>query len=383
MMSALGKLIFTDKNLSLKKNQACVSCHDPAWGFTAPSSDINNAGAVMGGSVHGRFGNRKPPSAAYASQAPVLYYDDEDETYVGGNFWDGRATGSRLGSPVAEQSQAPFINPAEQALPDKACVVYRVAHGTYGDKYAGAWGRSIFDVKFPSNINGLCEKEGSTVKVSNNDQAAIDLAYDRIAKSIAAFEGSSDVNQFSSKYDLWRQRKVHLTPQEERGFKLYNGKANCAACHPSDGDHALFTDYTYDNIGVPANPKNPARLADPTYRDLGVGGFQGQPEHYGREKVPTLRNLDKRGFATGVKSYMHNGVFKSLEQVVHFYNTRDVLPACKDVVHPQFGVNCWPEPEVLDNVNRDELGHQGMTAAEEADLVAFLKTLSDGYSVGK
>jgi cytochrome c peroxidase len=162
-------------------------------------------------------------------------------------------------------------------------------------------------------------------------------------------------------------------------LRLYEGKAGCAACHPNGGAKALFTDFTYDNIGVPANPENPRRATDPTFRDLGLGGFLGDDTRNGAQKVPTLRNLDKRPFTSAAKSFMHNGVFKTLELVVHFYNTRDVLGDCATTPNPQFGVNCWPAPEVLENVNRDELGDLGLTPAEEAAVVAYLKTLSDGY----
>jgi cytochrome c peroxidase len=194
---------------------------------------------------------------------------------------------------------------------------------------------------------------------------------------VAAFEASPVVNRFSSRYDASLRGRGRLTPREQRGLALFIGKGNCAACHPSDGEHPLFTDYTYDNIGVPRNPQNPASIANVSFRDLGVGGVTNEPAEYGREKVPTLRNLDKRGVPGGVKSYMHNGFFKSIEQVVHFYNTRDVLPDCETRTSPVVGVNCWPAPEVRENVNRDELGKLGLTPDEEADLVAFLRTLND------
>ena len=114
-----------------------------------------------------------------------------------------------------------------------------------------------------------------------------------------------------------------------------------------------------------------------------VGAIKGDPGLNGAQKVPTLRNLDKRFNHKSAKSFMHNGVFKTLEQVVHFYNTRDVLPACPSGVGPsdnRFGRTCWPKPEVAANVNVDELGNLGLTAAEEADVVEFLKTLSDRHN---
>ncbi len=165
----------------------------------------------------------------------------------------------------------------------------------------------------------------------------------------------------------------------------------CAACHPSEpgssGEPPLFTDFTYDNLGVPRNPENPFYDMDEVFFDdgsainplgdawvdEGLGGFlRSRPEFaayvdesIGKHKVPTLRNVDLRPGNGFTKAYMHNGVFKTLEEVVHFYNTRDVEP--------------WPEPEVAVNVNTDELGNLGLTAEEEAAIVAFMRTLSDGY----
>jgi cytochrome c peroxidase len=183
---------------------------------------------------------------------------------------------------------------------------------------------------------------------------------------VAAFEASPRVNQFSSKYDAYLKQPAVFTAEEKRGLALYEGKAQCAACHPSNGASALFTDYTYDNIGVPANPANPALQSSPSFADIGLGGFLIDPTRDGAQKVPTLRNLDKRGTPGGAKAFMHNGVFKSLEEVVHFYNTRDVLPSCAAVSTPVFGVNCWPAPEVPRNVNVDELGNLGLTPARSA-----------------
>ena len=106
------------------------------------------------------------------------------------------------------------------------------------------------------------------------------------------------------------------------------------------------------------------------YVDLGIGGVRKEPAHEGKVKVPTLRNIARKPDETFVKAYLHNGAFKSLEDVVHFYNVRNIRP-------DEFG-----PPDVQQNVNRDELGDLGLTDSEEADLVAFLKTLSDGYQPG-
>lgn len=375
----VGEQIFNDKRLSLKGNQSCASCHDARFGFTAPNTAINNAGAVMEGSVAGRFAIRRPPSAAYSTFSPVLYYDGDDDTFVGGMFWDGRAKGDITGNPAADQALAPFLGHEEMALPDRACVVFNVVTSAYINAYKAAWGNQIATIPFTSTTKGLCGKENVTVSLSPSDRAKVNAEFINIALSIAAFEGSPKVSKFSSKYDRYIEGTEQLTALELQGLDLYENKAGCSGCHQNAGPRALFTDFTYDNIGVPANPQNPALIAR-GFVDLGLGGFLNAEERHGAQKVPTLRNIDKRPSPSSFKSYMHNGAFKSLEQVVHFYNTRDVLPRCVGVVppsDPRFGVTCWPAPEVLANVNVDELGNLGLTPQEETALVAYLRTLSD------
>ena len=360
----LGKLIFFDKKLSIRNNQSCASCHSPDVGWTGPIPGINKHGAVYFGSVHTRFGNRKPPTAAYGGDSPVLY-QEADGTWVGGMFWDGRAAGWTLGDPLAEQAQGPFLNPLEQALPAASYVVDRVCASNYSDLFRSVCG------------NDICDD--------------VSEAYECIARSIAAYERSSEVSQFSSKYDAYLAGQATLTEQEASGLELFEGKrAKCAACHVPP----LFTDYTYDNLGVPRNPQNPFYF-EPEWNpdeldwvDEGLGGFLravGQPSYeseLGKQKVSTLRNVDKRPGPGFVKAYGHNGYFKSLESIVHFYNTRDVKPRCDDSFTTEkeaLAQGCWPVPEIEQNVNTDELGNLGLSAEEEAAIVAFMKTLSDGY----
>src|ERR1019366_894214 len=263
----LGKAIFFDQNLSLNRNLSCASCHDPAVGFTGPLSKINLHGAVYEGSIDGAFGNRKPPSSAYTTMSPILHVD-KTGTWVGGNFWDGRATGEKLGIPAADQAQGPFLNPAEQALPDSACVVYRVFNARYGHDFEHVWGAGSRSTAWPRNVERSCSVLGGTVKLTAQDRAKVNVAYDRIALSIAAYEGSAEVNTFSSKYDAVSKGEAKLTALEQRGLTLFEGKAGCTACHPlvPTGD-ALFTDFTFDNLGTPQNPENPAVLRDPTFVD--------------------------------------------------------------------------------------------------------------------
>ncbi len=381
----VGKAIFFDQALSIQQNEACAACHAPESGWTGPISMINAHGAVYEGSIPGRFGNRKPPSSAYATPSPILFVDRKG-TWTGGNFWDGRATGEKLGNPAADQAQGPFVNPAEMALPDSACVVYRVCTGEYAHLFKKVMGAKACAISWPDDVESVCATEGTQVDLSSSDRATSNRTYDKIALAIAAFEDSPEVNAFTSKFDLSRKGKAHLTAQERRGFALFQGKGKCNNCHITSGQQPLFTDYTYDNLGVPKNLENPVYNQDPDFVDKGLGEFLkgiGQPPevyepNLGKEKVPTLRNVDKRPDPGFVKAFGHNGYFKSLAEIVHFYNTRDVLPTCPPG-SPGEGIDCWPPPEYPFNVNRDELGNLGLTPDEEAAIVAFLRTLSDGY----
>jgi cytochrome c peroxidase len=374
-LEALGKAIYFDENLSVTKKQACASCHDPAWGFTGPDSDVNAHEAVYQGAINGRFGNRKPPSAAYATVSPIFHYDIGEGLFIGGNFWDGRATGEMLGNPAADQAQGPFLNPVEQALPEPFQVVKRVCKSNYADLFREVWGPDACSVE--------------------DDPGAIAAAYDMIALSIAAFEDSPEVNAFSSKFDAVMAGAADFTPLEQDGFDLFvdEEKGKCALCHVLDGD-ALFTDFTFDNLGVPKNPENPFYTMPEEFNplgaswiDYGLGAFLASigdplaPDFMGQHKVPTLRNVDLRPNASDVKAFGHNGYFKSLKQIVHFYNTRDTKDPCPGdyTAAESMAADCWPAPEVPGNVNEDELGDLGLTDAEEDAIVAFMKTLSDGY----
>ena len=390
----LGKSIFTDENLSLYGNQSCASCHGMEVGWTGPVSEVNQYGAVYEGSVTGSFGDRKPPSAAYATQSPVFaFHRQGGGLFIGGNFWNGRATGEKLGNPAADQAQGPFLNPAEQALPDNACVVYFVCTSTYGALMDAVYPDAC-DINWPADVDTQCAPPGDMVYLDETNAELVETAYDEIALSIADYEASSEVNAFTSKYDAYLAGQTKLTTMEKDGLKLFNGKGKCSRCHTSkekQGQAPLFTDYSFDNLGVPRNFDNPVydtRGFD--WVDDGLGEFlKTRPEYAGMaednegaQKVPTLRNVDLRPDPGFIKAYAHNGYFKSLKSIVHFYNTRDVKPTCDDPFTSDADAmleGCWPEPEVEENVNDGELGNLKLTDAQEDAIVAFLKTLSDGY----
>lgn len=342
----LGRNLFLDTTLSDPPGQSCAACHAREVGWTGPDEAINAAGAVYEGAVPGRFGNRKPPASAYAGNSPILHWDGTK--WMGGMFWDGRATGATLGDPLAEQAQGPFLNPLEQNNASAQAVIDKVLASSYKDLFLE-----------------VCT-DSDTIE-----------RYICIGRAIASYERSAEVSPFTSKYDYWLKGQARLTGQEQLGLKLFYGKAMCANCHVPPN----FTDFTYDNLGVPRNPLNPFyneldwNPAGTSWVDTGLGGYLkavGNPAdvyepEWGKHKVPTLRNVDLRPAMFFVKAYGHNGYFKSLEEIVHFYNTRDV---------PGAG---WPSPEVAANINTIEMGNLGLNHGEELAIVAFLKTLSDGW----
>lgn len=362
----LGRALFFDASLSQGGAQSCASCHDPANGFTAP---LAKGSPFPQGAVAGRFGSRKPPSLAYGALSPVLHHiiDEGDVLILGGNFADGRATGRGGASPAAEQALAPMLNPDEMAVPDRSTLAKRVC-ASQSDLIAAA--------------------DPSACAAGDAGDAGIDLTLSLVGQALAAYEASPEVARFASRFDAGT-----LTADEAAGLDLFKDKAKCAACHVltrgPKGEPALFTDFSYDNLGVPKNRDNPF-YRNPTnpdgkgWVDPGLGATLAADPLYaaysadntGRFKVPTLRNL----WTGQPRAYMHNGWFRTLEGVVHFYNTRDVLPRCADPLASEaeaMAQSCWPAPELAQGVNTDELGNLHLTAAEEAKIVAFLKTLTD------
>jgi cytochrome c peroxidase len=379
----LGRLLYFDENLSEPAGQSCASCHDPDFGFADPDRGL----PVSEGVIPGLFGGRNSPSAAYAMYAPVRYFDEDEGLWIGGQFWDSRASGGTDGDlydPLADQALGPFRNPVEMANPDKATVIRDVAASDYADLFEQVWGPGSLD--------------------------DVETAYDQVALSIAAFERTELFGQFSSKYDAYlasclalegdpddcakgigveaEQAGKIFSKKEWDGLQLFMGEndnngildpgegAMCSACHvadwtPDPGNVVVpswappglvppvFTDFTYDNLGV---PKSEHKLLADAPVDLGLGPVVGNPEENGKFKVMSLRNIHL------TRPYAHNGFFKTLTDITHFYNTRDVE------------AEGWPEPEYPDTVNAEELGNLGLSGKDEEALVKFMKTLTDGYT---
>jgi cytochrome c peroxidase len=413
----LGKAMLYDKQLSVNRNEACAFCHMPETGFTGPVSELNETTGAYPGSVRTRFSNRTPQTHSYAALSPMLHYNPGQGDLVGGNFWDMRATGRRLGNPAAEQAEGPPTNPVEMALPDAACAVYRASQRPYRGLFERVWGVQSFAINWPADVEEVCDTPGPPpdgkppVRLDPTDRGRANATFDQMAQSIANYEVSAEVTSFTSKYDAVQAGKAKFTPSEQLGYDLFRGKAQCNFCHRDGGpgEDPLFTDFTASNIGTPANPRLPyyaeqqpdgrgyvANAAGAAYVDPGVAGFLAgrdllshpssvdarwrglEAGTAGRFQVPTLRNVDKRPYPEFVKDYGHNGYFRGLKEIVHFYNTRDVLPRCP-AGDPGEGTACWPAPESTTNMNKSHVGRLGLADAEEDAIVSFMRTLSDGY----
>jgi cytochrome c peroxidase len=354
--AALGARIFQDVSLSASGRQSCATCHDPANAH----AQTNDLSVQLGGANLDTPGFRAVPSLRYLSMTPAFHFDSEG-TPTGGFDRDGRAAS------LAVQAERPFLAPHEMANPTKADMVEKLARATYAAEFRSVFGDDIF--------------------------SRPEDAFARAVFAIQQFETEDpSFRPFDSKYDFFLAGKVRLTDAEMRGLALFNNpqKGNCAACHTStkgaDGSSPLFTDFTYDNLGVPRNTDIPA-TADPEYFDLGLCGpdrtdLSTRGDLCGAFKVPTLRNVATR------KVFFHNGRFKSLRDALRFYVRRDTnpdewYPAAADGTILKF--NDLPAAW-RGNVNTTEVPYNrqpGMAPAlsdeEISDLIQFLGTLTDGY----
>jgi cytochrome c peroxidase len=433
----LGKLEQFDKNLSVNKNMACTFCHMPYTGYSGPIPSLNATTVAYPGSSRFRFGKRKPQGYTYAPYYPTLQFNETQHNFYGGQFWDLRATGYKIQSADSEQAQGPPHDTQEMGLPDTACVVYRLSQAQYRPLFETVWGVQAFAIKWPHDVEQVCGTPAGASAFGGNptpldlkpeDRGLANATYDQYAHAVTAYEYAPDTSPFSSKFDAYLAGQVQLTPTEQAGYNLFRGKANCNSCHldgrattltsgqMDNGAAAsvapLFTDFTSANLGLPKNPHNPFYFqnvpdgygftpnpAGMNFVDLGVGLFLRSlsgtnpdqpnwsplaPQFDGFMQVSTCRNVDMRPKPSFVKAYMHNGYLKSLKEVVHFYNTRDSYPQnvtssgqCKPGTVEK--VNCWPPPEVPQTKDMT-VGSLGLTDQEEDQIVAFLKTLTDGHT---
>jgi len=350
----LGRLIFEDPYLSASNTMSCATCHDASIGHAWPDA---NAAVASGGPGLNVKGLRTPPAINYLKFNGAFKFDT-DGTPRGGFFWDGRV------NTLAEQAKGPFLGPAEMANADASAVIAKLRNRDYAEQFKQVFGANIF-----------------------NDPNA---AFERVAYALERYQiEDKDFAPFNSKFDAVNQGKEAFTPEELRGLVLFNrvDKGNCAACHPStkpdNAPAALFTDFSYDSLGVPRNLDIPNN-AVATYYDKGLCGPERQDlatrtDLCGAFKVPSLRNVAKR------KRFFHNGKFTTLEEVVDFYVTRDTDSTrwYKNILGLfDFLYNDLPSDERQNvNVTEGPYNRSGQEPAlsvdERRDLIAFLKTLSD------
>ncbi len=345
----LGRLLFFDAGLSEPPGQACATCHEPGHAFTDPDTSQ----PTSKGAHRHRFGSRNAPTVMYMAFSPPFRFDPDRGGYVGGQFWDGRA------ATLEAQARHPLLNAVEMANPDERAVVEKLRASRLAARFRRIWGEAALDD---------------------------DRAFDRVTEALAAFQRSNELAPFTSRYDAWLAGKAKLGDEEMRGLRLFEDatRGNCASCHPSRpaavGERPLFTDFRYANLGVPRNPANPfyaqAREHNPDgarHLDLGLGAAVGKPSEHGKFKVPTLRNVDL------TPPYMHNGYFTSLRAAVAFH-ARDARKRCASAATEREALadGCWPSPEVAANVERGT-GPLGLADGEIDAIVAFLRTLTDGF----
>jgi len=391
-MAKLGKDIFFDMSLSSSGKMACASCHSPDHAYGPPT----DGPVMLGGPNLTLQGARAVPSLTYLERQPDFSIgpekEDVDDTVAplaqqaevgktavrvekvatqtaqsanivpqGGLFWDGRADTLQM------QAAGPLLDPREMDGGSVEIIGDKLRKAPYAQKFAALFGPNVF-----SNTRLLV--------------AEAQFAVGRYQIEEPSF------HPYTSKYDYWLEGKARLSEAEMRGLKLFNDpqKANCAGCHTSqpsrDGYPPLFTDFQYEALGAPRNQAI-ADTKDPNYFDLGVCGpirkdVAEQTQFCGMFKTPTLRNTTVR------RAFFHNGVFRTLQEVMDFYNFRDtkpekVYPVAADGKVQKYNdipLQYHDNVDVADAPFNRHLGEAlAMTDQDEADIIAFLKTLQDGY----
>jgi len=443
----LGKLMNFDENMSAEKNVACAFCHMPYAGFSGPIPSVNLTMVAYPGTNLFRAGKRTAQRYTYSPRFPVLQLYPDQNLLFGGNFWDGRSTGYLLQSADAEQAQHPPVDTQEMGLPDTACIAYRLSQAVYRPFFEQIWGAGSFSIAFPVNTEQICSTPGGAaifggnltpIPLSPPDRTRANDVYNHWGQSISFYEDGPQVSPFTSKVDANLNGQYTYTTDELAGATLFGGQGNCNSCHldgqrttltpgqAQAGNYAvnarpLFTCFGYSNLGLPLNPRDAfyyqttpdsfgftANSFGFGYRDLGVGTFLRSgfgaapnpnssftplaPTNDGRQQVSTVRNVAMTPpqcpstEAPGPyfqKEFFHNGYIKSLKQLVHFYNTRDVYPFNVTSGHCPAGttekVDCWPMPEVKNNIDMT-VGNLGLTDQQENQIVSVMQALTDGFN---
>jgi cytochrome c peroxidase len=365
-MAEIGRALFNDVALSGSGRMACATCHDPAHAF----GPANALAVQLGGKDMRQPGVRSVPSLTYIQTTPQFtlhYYESEDEGDptvdggpTGGLTWDGRANRGR------DQARIPLLSRFEMANDNEAEIVAKVRRASYADAIRHTFGKDVFD------------RPGA--------------AFDAVLQSLEAYEQSyKEFFPYTSKYDAYLRGQAKLSETEAHGLALFadEAKGNCASCHHSQraaNGLPQFTDSGMIALGLPRNAAIPAN-ADPNYHDLGLCGplrtdLTGHDDYCGLFKTPSLRNIALK------QVFFHNGSAHTLREAVAFYVERDTKPEKWYPRNPDGSVRKYDDlpAKYQENVNTDPPfgGKPGdkpaLSDAEIDDIVAFLKTLTDGYS---
>jgi cytochrome c peroxidase len=395
-VAQLGRKIFFDPSLSGSGQLACASCHSPEHAYAPP-----NALAVQfGGPNLKGAGLRAVPSLTYLEHTPNftigpnLSMPDTDQLQQavvpaadvkvasiakadttnadfaaaeanvpqGGLDLDGRF------NTIQDQALGPLLDPQEMDNHSVADVLERLKHAAYAEDIQKLFGKTVFEQQT--------------------------LAVDEALFALSRFQmEDQSFHSYDSKYDAYLAGKAKLSDAEMRGLKLFEDpkKGNCSSCHIDKASvdglfQPAFTDYQFESLGAPRNRDIPAN-SNPDYYDLGLCGpmrtdYADAAAYCGLFKTPTLRNVATR------KVFFHNGVFHSLDEVMHFYVERETNPGkwYPKLANGEFDLYNDLPPQYKKNVDVADapfdrkFGDQpALNDAEIKDIIAFLGTLTDGY----
>jgi cytochrome c peroxidase len=402
-VAQLGRKMFYDASLSGSGKLSCASCHSPDAAYGPP----NDLAVQLGGADMKQTGFRAAPSLRYLEHTPNFSIGpnpemaDNDPVPLDAAAPPGaampatnvkvasvaKATADAAARAAAEanvpqggldhdgrantfqgQALGPLLDPNEMDNHSAEELLDRLKHAPYADDLKKLFGAGIFNQP--------------------------ELALDEAMFALARFQAEEpSFHPYDSKYDAYLAGKAELSEAEQRGLKLFDdpAKGNCASCHldrtSRDGlFKPAFTDYQFEALGAPRN-RELAANSDPSFHDLGLCGpmrkdYESTATYCGLFKTPTLRNVATR------KVFFHNGVFRSLDRVLHFYVERETDPAKwyprlpdgkidrYDDLPAQYRANV----DVVDAPYDRKLGEKpALDDAEIADIIAFLGTLTDGY----
>lgn len=326
----LGGIVFNDDTLSNPPGQSCASCHNPEAAFSDAGNETSE------GAGKGIFGSRNTPSLKYIAFTPS-FSGDAVNGWQGGFMWDGRV------NTLEKQAIKPFLNPIEMNN-SREQLAKKLRSSTYIQQIEKLYGK-----------DALIE-DTSLIK--------------SVADALAAFQRTEAFSPFDSKTDYVQAGLLEYSEEEQRGEAYFTGDGLCIDCHQGTfKGREIFSRFIHHNILIPPNPNLPfysqpeaINSEGSAFIDLGTANnplLNKEESTYARGlfKTPSLRNIALTA------PYMHNGVLKTLSDVIDFYSVME---------------DFWP-PELDENKSPLVTTILDITDQQKSDLIAFLDTLTDGY----